>query len=158
MAGLEIKLVIGHERLPRGAGATQKAFTQSTRRSLKSVVDNFRSAINQLEDNSVANVHRAIMPTFGLSQVYCPIKTGKLLDSGKVEVHYAKKHRIRAKISYGGNGSVPYAAIVHEDVTKYHEPPTRSKFLQAAIEETYKEVWETFTQYTKQLIGGKRRG
>ena len=62
--------------------------------------------------------------------VYCPIDTGELRESGIV-VEQGAGETYAAQVEFGTR----YALYVHEDLTVYHEPPTQAKFLDRASEE-----------------------
>lgn len=70
--------------------------------------------------------------------VYCPVDKGDLRASAFVDEtghgeHYA------AQVTY----NTRYAMYVHEDLTKYHAPPTQAKFLDRATEEVIAEFQMT---------------
>lgn len=69
---------------------------------------------------------------FGLSQIYVPVDTGYLKQSGKV---------VRNNIgTYSIVYSAPYALFVHEIIDNQHTPPTKAKFLEDA-------AWEVITDF-----------
>lgn len=69
---------------------------------------------------------------FEISQVYVPVDTGYLKQSGKV---------VRNNIgTYSIVYSAPYAIFVHEIIDNQHTPPTRAKFLEDA-------AWEIITDF-----------
>jgi hypothetical protein len=61
-----------------------------------------------------AAMEAATEPAFKLTQERCPVKTGKLVRSGRISIRVGAK-QITAKILYGGP-DVPYAAWRHEQV------------------------------------------
>jgi hypothetical protein len=72
------------------------------------------------------------------SQTYVPVETGALKASGKVETT-GKGFGARVFVRYGGSSSprtADYAPFVHENMEKYHKPPTQAKFLERAVRET----------------------
>lgn len=130
---------VGYVRLPsrttEGSRAFfNKAYTKSARESMANVIRQvdqiFRSTKAQLPE-----VMEAVLePTLDLSMVYCPVKTGKLVESAMLNSGF-KNGKAYASISYGAGGKIHYAAMVHERTDLNHAFPTRSKFLQAALEE-----------------------
>lgn len=68
------------------------------------------------------------------SKYLCPKDTGELVNSGYVATSKIGKNRVGAEVGYAKGGKPEYALVVHEDLTKYHEPPTQAKFLEDAIE------------------------
>lgn len=106
-------------------------------------------------------VQNAAVMAFEKSQFYVPKDTRKLERSGRILHNSSKDEYEEYAIQYGGEfvgsaedilpllddvrggeeaeggaGPAPYAFIVHEDLTKYHAPPTRAKYLETAVRET----------------------
>lgn len=69
---------------------------------------------------------------------YCPIEYGPLRKSVKIEIK-SRGFGMTIDISFGGPDA-PYALYVHEDLTKYHAPPTTAKFLEMAVKESKPEI------------------
>tara|TARA_Y100000310_G_scaffold212376_1_gene213216 strand:+ start:3511 stop:3942 length:432 start_codon:yes stop_codon:yes gene_type:complete len=67
------------------------------------------------------------------SQILVPVRTGRLKGSGRVEkaTSVGKKY-----ISAGVVYTAPYATYVHESTEILHTPPTRSKYLEAAMKDS----------------------
>jgi hypothetical protein len=65
------------------------------------------------------------------AKYYCPVKEGKLRDSGRIEQLPDGSCRIYFECEY--------AWYVHEFTWKHHEYPTRAKFLTEALYEVMKE-------------------
>jgi hypothetical protein len=63
----------------------------------------------------------------------CPVNTGALLDSGRVEMH-EEGDRIYAKIVFGDD-EVTYALFVHEDLEAHHPEGKQAHFLSSVIRE-----------------------
>lgn len=98
----------------------------------------------------------ALEPTFEKSQEYCPKDTGALVASGYLEVtDYRSKPRVEMGYARGGNPF--YAVIVHENMELHHEPPTRAKWLQAAMLEDIGEIaYRLANNYSSALgLGGE---
>lgn len=77
------------------------------------------------------------------SQTLVPVDTGALKASGKVEVT-GVGFSAKVFVSYDG----PYAIYVHENLSAYHAPPTRARYLAAA----YPMVVGTMTSILKRQI------
>jgi hypothetical protein len=74
------------------------------------------------------------------SRGYVPVETGALKSTGRVDTEGVGLGA-SATVSYGGPSpsgptNVFYALIVHEDLTKTHEPPTCARYLARAVRET----------------------
>lgn len=92
-----------------------------------------KSIGDQLDGEITAEIMReALIPTFEKSQIYCPVKTGDLRDSGYLEIVQFRGSP-RVEMGYGAGGKPPYAILVHEASEMYHKPPTRSHWLLAAM-------------------------
>lgn len=103
------------------------------------IVKRFTDFIRQVRAVVPRATQIALLPTYELSQIYCPKKTGALVDSGYLEVTGRLNLQGNApvvEIGYGKNGNPPYALAVHEILSTYHKPPTRAKWLQVAMQET----------------------
>lgn len=101
-------------------------------------VENVLRAIGKAKSNKAAKIEDALKKCGEVilrkSQIYVPVDKGPLKASGHVEVA-GKGFGCRVRVVYGGP-SAPYALYVHEDLSKYHEPPTCAKFLTRAVQET----------------------
>lgn len=80
------------------------------------------------------------------SRELVPVETGALRVSGRV-VSSGAGFAARSYVSY----DTPYAVYVHEDLTKYHEPPTQARFLADAV----KKVRGAMTVCLARQIGAK---
>lgn len=123
-------------RVGAGTQASLRKFTISeARNSMAAVIDQYSRMIKSLKTVTPDALENAMMPAFEKSQEYVPFKTGALKASGKLSV--TRSDPPEAEITYGTNENpnVWYAALVHEFVWLNHEPPTRAKYLQAAMEE-----------------------
>lgn len=70
----------------------------------------------------------------GESKRLCPVDTGTLRSSGRVQPPEQDSERVVVRMTYGG-AAAPYAVSVHENLNAYHSPPTQAKFLeQPALE------------------------
>jgi len=98
-------------------------------------VDKFLNAIEeQYKPRAHAAVQRAIYEfgaaVLGEAKKICPVETGALVASGNME---ATGSGSKVIVTIGFNTS--YALAVHEVLTAFHTPPTRSKFLATAMQE-----------------------
>lgn len=148
---------VGYTRLPSRIREGSKASyaysaTQDARASMQEILKNYGMLIQHVRYVTIDVLEDAIAPTFEKSKVYCPKKTGKLVSTGQI-VRTAKDGRPHVSIRYGDKGDPHYAAIVHERTDLNHKPPTRSKWLQAAMEEDMFEFKSRILYYMKQRTG-----
>jgi hypothetical protein len=66
----------------------------------------------------------------GAAQEICPKKTGFLAASGYAEPPTDQEGLITGIVGFNAG----YAAIVHERLDVYHEPPTQAKFLEVTMQ------------------------
>lgn len=78
--------------------------------------------------NIALSLEQAAHVLLRASQKLVPVDTRLLVGTGKV-VTTGKGFGARASVSY----DTPYAIYVHEDLTKFHAPPTQAKFLSGAV-------------------------
>lgn len=136
----------GSIRAKEGSTAYYEKFISMTAaEGLNAVLANLNKVIGKLNADSVDAALLALKPTFDLSLIYVPYDTGALYDSGRLKVD-DNSRTPRVYIQYGGGGdtNVRYAALVHELTYLRHAAPTRSKYLQAAFEETQGEIYMNF--------------
>jgi hypothetical protein len=118
---------------------------------MEDVIQRFTRLVADIKGATPDILAEAFLPTFELSLLYVPYKTGALQSTGKLEPVYDAS-KPKAVISYG-DALVNYAAIVHERVDLFHMPPTRSKYLQAALEETLDEIRPRVIKLLRSAIG-----
>lgn len=151
MATRLLRARIGYARIPSTATPDQAAYTQQIRSQMKAIETNLSSVIAAIQDAGPDIVLAALQPTYDKSQVYVPKKTGALAASGYLEVTESGGNTI-VQMGYGKGGQPPYAVFVHERTDLFHEPPTRSKFLQAALEEDIGDINTRLQEGYKALI------
>lgn len=135
---------VGYVRLPgrtvEGSRANfNKVYTKSARQSMAEIIGRVNAIFEGTKAKLPSVLEDALVPTFELSQNYCPVLTGALKESGSL-TSGVKNNEAFASISYGAGGKIHYAAIVHERTDLRHDFPTRSKYLQAALEEDVEDI------------------
>lgn len=130
-----IKLRAGRFAVRKTLDVASAAYTRQMREQMRSIEGQIRSIIKDIESATPEALEAALRPTFELSQKYVPVDTGKLKRSGFLESVSGDRKIPRVVIGYGKRGRPPYAVFVHERTDLRHKSPTRSKFLQAAVEE-----------------------
>ena len=112
----------------------RKVATQDARLQMAEIIKRYSQLIDKIKSASPEIIGNALKPVFKRAQYYVPEKTGALWESGKLSFGINEKGKAFANITFG-NEEAWYAAMVHEFVWQQHEAPTRSKYLQAAMEE-----------------------
>lgn len=110
-------------------------------REMKAIEDNFKSWTLHITNQAGEVLRSSLQPTLEKAQAYCPAFTGALRRSGYVEIRRVGLLRgWEAEIGFAKNNFPDYAIYVHERPGVFHAPPTRWKFLQAALEEDGPEI------------------
>lgn len=146
---LHVKMGMSRMRVPQFA--SEPRFLRDVQKMVKTLEDEFEYIFDQFEDVTPDIVYDALKPTFDKSQVYVPHLTGQLKDSGYLEVTQRGKHPY-VEIGYGKGGKPRYAPVVHELPT-FHEHPTRSKFLEAAVNEDLFDVYDRVAEGYRRFMG-----
>lgn len=120
---------------------SESGYVQSMRAQTKELETILLDFMNAMSDNSAPIMITALEPTFELSKTYCPVDTGVLLASGYLEITSFRGNP-RVEMGYARGGNPSYAVVVHEDPQFYHKPPTRYKWLQAAMMEDLGGIYE----------------
>lgn len=110
--------------------------------------------INKIEGATPAALEYALEPMFDKSWLYTPVDTGALKLSGYLEAEQTPRGAT-AVIGYAADGNPGYAVFVHEMIGFKHEPPTRSKFLEAAMYEHLDEVLPRVRDFLAGVVDGE---
>ena len=91
---------------------------------------------------------------FEQSQLQVPVDTGALRSSGYVTQPYIFGNQVAISIVYG-QAAAPYALWVHEILEYYHEPPTKSKFLEDPLTDSLEEFRAGFRRVLEDAVSGR---
>jgi hypothetical protein len=91
---------------------------------------------------------------FERSQYEVPVDTGALRSSGYITQPYVIGNQVAISIVYG-QAAAPYALWVHERLESYHEPPTKSKFLEDPLTNSLEDFRVGFRQVLQDAIEGR---
>ncbi len=131
---------VGRVRPTLSHGGISPAYERNVRRQMNAVLREYRRWAEHVRTQGPEVLREALVPTFYKARdVYTPEDTGDLRDSGYLEAGRSSKGSF-VVIGFGRRGFPHYAALVHERTDFFHQPPTRSKFLQAALEEDGPEI------------------
>ncbi len=106
--------------------------TVSMLRTARDISDALIKVIDAFEDVTEDIIVEALEPTLELAKEYCPVDTGKLVNSAYLEKD-TFRGKPRAEIGFARAGNPWYAAIVHESLWFRHAAPTQAKFLERAV-------------------------
>lgn len=126
---------MGSRQMRTSYGASSNALTSAFRDSMGTILGEYDRFVEHIEGVTPDILKEAIRPTLDKAIRYCPKDSGDLAASAYLEVESRRGAHVVA-IGFGKGGQPGYAIYVHEMPYK-HDAPTRSKFLQAAIEEDY---------------------
>lgn len=106
----------------------------------RAITDQLLGILDAAAEVSEDIMLEALQPTLEKAKYYCPKDTGDLVESAFLRVaSFRGKPRVEMGFAKGGD---PYYAIyVHEILHYAHEPPTRAKFLEAAVKEDLDEIY-----------------
>lgn len=135
-----LRAQVGRVRSTLSHGGISPAYERNVRRQMNAIIKEYQRWANHVVMQGAEVLREALEPTFLKARdVYTPIRFGDLRDSGYLEAGRSSRGPF-AVVGFGRGGFPPYAALVHERTDYFHEPPTRSKFLQAALEEDGPEI------------------
>lgn len=142
---------MGSRQMRVAYGASHNALTTAFRTSMDQILGVYDAFVEHMEDVTPEILKEAMLPTLRKAEVYAPKDTGKLVASSYLEVESRRGQHVVA-IGFGKGGQPGYAVYVHEMPYK-HDAPTRSKFLQAALDEDYNAFTSRVPQLLKQAAG-----
>lgn len=153
MAGKQFrpKFFVGKKNFPASDEGSASALNQQFQSSMKEIVDNLWDFIQHMEGVSSDILVEALEPTFGKAIEYCPKDTHALVNSAYLETE-SFRGGARAEMGFGRGGNPSYAIYVHE-MPYAHEFPTRSKFLEAAIDEDYFSIISSLPRIVNEYAG-----
>lgn len=147
VARLNVRL--GLQSVKKPQYATEVDYVAQVKKQMQVLQGDLEYVISQFEDATPEIIIEALRPTLELAKKYTPKLTGELVNSAYLEsVGFRGGQRV--ELGYAKGGSPRYAALVHEQVEVKHQSPTRSKFLEAAVNEDIGNVID-------RLAGGYRR-
>lgn len=131
-----------------------KGEVQGVRRVLQALEVEGRRAPKDIEDLLIA----AGLIVLKKAKYYCPKDTHDLVNSGRLVTYPGNDLKgPEIQIVFGDdlvvNTGIHYTIYVHEDLTKYHEPPTSAKFLERAYRETRGEQNQIIQKKFKETFG-----
>lgn len=129
---LQLKMGLTKVRVPQYA--SEPGFVSAVNAQMKVLTEELKDIFDQIEGASAEITKEALEPTFEKSKYYCPKDTEALVNSAYLEVN-TFRGKPQVEMGYGRGGTPRYAPYVHEMTTYQHAFPTRSKFLEAAIDE-----------------------
>lgn len=134
-----IKGFIGYKKAPSQAFVAQHLLYEDVsmmtdaRAAFASIANQINKTINALEGPVTQQaIAAALGPTFELSQLYCPIDSGAMKESGYLVVEQTG-NGVTGEIGYAAGNDPPYTIYVHERTDLHHVQPTRAKWLEAAM-------------------------
>ena len=137
--------------------------------SFKKIERNLNKLQKQIEKEILKGVEEALLDLSAQSLTECPLDTGNLRESYKVDVNgdtvitgtkkgkpikikkikEIKDEKIEAEASY----NTDYALIQHEDLTFYHPTPgTKAKYLEDPLKNNEQKYVDIITDKVKRVI------
>lgn len=138
----KLKVGLGLKSVRKPRWPSEPGYVAMMNEQVNVLVREIQSIFDQIGEVSEEIMIDALTPTFQVARdVYCPMDTGDLRNSGYLEgTGTAKAPRV--EIGFARGGEPRYAVYVHEMVGQYHKPPTQAKFLQRAVLEDLGGIFE----------------
>lgn len=157
--GTAFRSDVGLTRLPSerrfvGADRYTVPHTLTARADMARVERQISKIIDSVEGLTPTILVTAMIPIYEQALAWCPEDTGELRESARLDVDEAIRGggRLRASISYG-NAQAWYAPLVHERTWIHHDPPTRAKWLQEAMEQGVGDLKASLPELVRQAAG-----
>ncbi len=152
---VNVKINIGRKKIPKNLDPTLANYTRQVRDQTRAIVEDLKFFYAQLEDVTPEILKDALKPVFEESQRVVPVDTRKLKLSGYLEARADPKGGT-VEIGYARAGQPEYAVIVHENMDFFHDPPTKSKFLEGPLNEMFFEVQRSIIDSYGTATKGKK--
>lgn len=146
-----VRARVGAARISADTEPSEASYTRLIREQMKGIEQALSEVVRQISEATPEILAEALQPTFDKSQTYVPVKSGELKKSGYLEVRKGAAGAT-VEIGYARRGYPPYAVFVHELTSYQHQTPTRSKFLQAAIEEDMEAIQGRIASAYRKLV------
>lgn len=146
-----IKLSVGRTHIRATAEGPAAVLGRNLNKAFSELSANLAWFTDQLEGYLPQDLMEAMLPTFNKSKEYCPKDTGRLVASAFMEME-GFRGGARVVMGYGRGDNPVYSIYVHE-LPATHAPPTRYKFLQAAVEEDYYTILQRATDRVQARFG-----
>lgn len=147
-----LQLNVGRQRITRVLSPAEGNYVEAIKEQVNVVKENLRKVIAHIENVTPEAIRYGLQPIFDKSQEYVPVDKGPLKRSGFIETRKTASGTAAA-IGYGRYGRPTYAGIVHERMDFRHAPPTRAKFLEAAVNEHIGDFQRRVALYLTKATG-----
>lgn len=136
---VNIKINIGLRRISKATDPSFAGYARQIREQTKAIADDLKIFVKGLENATAEVLEDALKPVFVESQKLVPVDKGKLKRSGFLESR-DEPNGGSVEIGYAKGGNPPYAALVHERMDLFHDPPTQAKFLERPLNDQFFSV------------------
>ena len=147
-----LNIRMGLSKVSKPMYATESDYVTQVKAQCKALQDDLEYILEQVGDVTPEITLEALRPTFNKSQERVPQRSGDLKRSGFLEIT-GFRGQPRVEMGYAKGGIPRYAVLVHEQVEVPHKSPTRSKFLQSAVEEDYGQIIDRVTSGYQRFMG-----
>lgn len=147
-----IKLKVGKVSVKTTGYSSEAAFVKQVNDGMKQIEKSLADVLGQFADVTPEIMLDAMRPMFEKSQEYVPVRGGTLRRSGYLEI-VERRGRPTVEIGYAKGGNPDYAVFVHEMVEIPHVSPTRSKYLEAAVNEEVGQTIDKLVANYKEFMG-----
>lgn len=113
------------------------------------------AVVPRIQDVGGAALVREMAGVLAISRALCPVDTGRLAASGRVDGPFRSGDVVDVFISYGGDIPSPYPLIQHERLDLKHAPGKQAKFLERPLLEWTRGASE---RLAREIGAGLRAG
>jgi len=149
---LGVRLKVGKTSVRVASYPSEPFFVRQVNAGMKAIQDDLLYIIQQFEDVTPEAMLEAMQPIFDESQVLVPVDTGRLKESGYIEIVEFRGNP-KVEIGYAKGGDPDYAVYVHEMIEIPHKPPTQAKFLEKAVNDGMGSLIDTLAAQYKEFMG-----
>lgn len=146
------RLIVGKTNVRTTGYPSEPFFVRQVNQAMREIRDNLNYIIQQFEDVTPDFMLQAMQPIFDESQALCPVETGRLKDSGYLEVTSFRGNPT-VEVGYGKGGDPWYTVWVHEMTEIPHKPPTQAKFLEKAVNDGMSDLIDSLAAQYKEFMG-----
>jgi hypothetical protein len=146
-----IRLFVGRQNIRGSDDSSAAELGRILQEDLNAVIGDLKEFIDHMEGVTPDILVEVLEPTFGKALEYCPVDSGDLRASGYLEVEEYRGNPV-AYMGFGRGGKPDYTIYVHE-VPAHHEPPTRTKWFQSALDEDYFGIINSLPRLVAEAAG-----
>jgi len=152
MATPRIRFPVGTQRITSRTNQSEARATKDVRAQMAEVQRRFSNLVKAVPGVTEVAIFHALEPIYDQSQIFVPVDTGKLKESGFIRTS-SRRDGAAGVVGYGAAGNPFYAVYVHERLDLKHDAPTQAKYLEEAVKEKFSEFESRLADSMKRSLG-----